>query len=43
MNTRSIEAGYEAGKRYGIVDYVGVSEGEIAGVQYREGISATCC
>lgn len=38
MNTRSIEAGYEAGKRYGIVDYVGVSEGEIAGVMYREGI-----
>lgn len=38
MNTRTIEAGYEAGKRYGIVDYVGVSEGAIAGVNYREGI-----
>lgn len=38
MNTRSIEVGYEAGKRYGIVDYVGVSEGEIANVLYREGV-----
>lgn len=37
MNARKIEAGYEAGKRYGIVDYVGVSEANIMGVKYREG------
>ena len=35
MNTRTIEAGYEAGKRYGIVDYVGVSESDVVGVNYK--------
>lgn len=35
MNTRNIEAGYEAGKRYGIVDYVGVSESDVVGVNYK--------
>lgn len=35
MNTRSIEVGYEAGKRYGIVDYVGVSESDVVGVNYK--------
>ena len=37
MNVRTIEAGYEAGKRYGIVDYVGVSQGTIQQVVYRVG------
>lgn len=35
MNTRTIEVGYEAGKRYGIVDYAGVSESDVVGVNYK--------
>ena len=37
MNVRTIEAGYEAGKRYGIVDYVGVAEPDVMNVKYRVG------
>ena len=37
MNARQLTAGYTKGKRYGIVDYVGVSQGTIVGVVYRIG------
>jgi len=37
MNTRAVVAGMQAGKRYGIVDYVGVNEADIMGVRYRVG------
>lgn len=42
MNTREIKP-YAGEGRIGIVDYVGVSKGEIMGVVYSEGVSATCC
>ena len=37
MNAHKIEAGYTAGKPFGIVDYVGVSEPMVQGVRYRVG------